>query len=314
MAESAVLRLRERSSVAGSNSVRVAGLFRHPIRDNESDGVVRCREGVPSRKMDPRQLFEANLSTIDRIIARVCWRARIQGADAEDFASTVKVSLLDDDCAILRKHEGRSSIATYLGVVIDRMLTDERVRTLGRWDPSTEAQRLGPAALLIERLLRRDRRSMEEAWPIIRGVHPELTRDDAEQIAARLPERAPRPRFVALEATELPPIAASDRADAAALSADDRVLSERTSHIVRETLSSLPVEELALVQFHYGASMSIADISRMMRLPQRPLYRRIERVLTTLRRALDGAGIDATAIPGLVSHEMNFGLAREEAP
>jgi hypothetical protein len=61
--------------------------------------------------------------------------------------------------------------------------------------------------------------------------------------------------------------------------------------------------------------MSIADISRMMRLPQRPLYRRIEKVLMTLRRALVDAGIDATAIPGLVSHEMNFGLeARGEAP
>ncbi len=263
--------------------------------------------------MDPRQSFEANLSTIDRIIARVCWRARISGADAEDFASSVKVALLEDDCAILRMHQGRASLATYLAVVIDRMLTDERVRTLGRWDPSTEALRGGPAAVLIEKLLRRDRRTLDETWPIIRGVHPELTREEAEAIAARLPERSPRPRFVALESTELPPIAASDRADAMALSSENEKLSERASRIVRETLSTLPVEERAIVQFHYGASMSIADISRMMRLPQRPLYRRIERILTTLRRALVAEQIDAAAIPGLVSHEMNFGLVREDA-
>ena len=257
-------------------------------------------------------MFEANLPTIERIIARVCWRAHVSGADAEDFASSVKVALLEDDCAILRMHQGRSSLATYLAVVIDRMLTDERVRTLGRWDPSTEALRGGPAAVLIEKLLRRDRRSLEESWPIIRGVHPELTREAADSIAARLPERSPRPRFVALESTELPPIAAPDRADATAMAEETQRLSARASRIVRETLSTLPVEERALVQFHYGASMSIADISRMMRLPQRPLYRRMERILTTLRRALAAEKIDATAIPGLVSHEMNFGLVRED--
>jgi len=263
--------------------------------------------------MDPRKLFDASLPAIDRIIARVCWRARIFGADAEDFASSVKVALLEDDCAILRMHQGRSSLATYLAVVIDRMLADHRVRTLGRWDPSTQAQLGGPAAILLEKLLRRDHRSFEEALPIIRGVHPEMTREEAERIAARLPERSPRPRFVALDATELPPIAASDRADAGAISAENQRLSERAARIVRETLSALPVDDRALVQLHYGASMSIADISRMMRLPQRPLYRRIERILVTLRRALAAEQIDATAIPGLVSHEMNFGLVREDA-
>ena len=34
-----------------------------------------------------------------------------------------------------------------------------------------------------------------------------------------------------------------------------------------------------LIRFRFGSSMSIADISRILRLPQRPLYRRLEALL-----------------------------------
>ena len=36
--------------------------------------------------MHPRELFEANLGTIERVIAIVCRRGGLFGADAEDFA------------------------------------------------------------------------------------------------------------------------------------------------------------------------------------------------------------------------------------
>jgi hypothetical protein len=39
--------------------------------------------------MKPRELFETNLGTIERVIAIVCHRARLFGADAEDFTALV---------------------------------------------------------------------------------------------------------------------------------------------------------------------------------------------------------------------------------
>src|SRR5215212_8145573 len=89
---------------------------------------------------DPRTLFEANLAVIERAIARVCLDAKLHGVEAEDFASSARLALLLDDCAILRKFEGRSSFATYITVVIRRLLTDQQ-RAGGRWFPSAEAQR-----------------------------------------------------------------------------------------------------------------------------------------------------------------------------
>ncbi|MDP9191525.1 MAG: sigma-70 family RNA polymerase sigma factor [Acidobacteriota bacterium] len=279
--------------------------------DSGSDRGVGCSAG-PFSAMNPRELFESNLSTIDRIVATVCRRARIRGADAEDFASTVRVGLLENDCAILRKYEGRSSLPAYLTVVISRMLSDERIQSRGRWYASNEAERLGPAAVLLETLLRRDRRSMEEALPIVSSAYPEITRAEAERIADRLPLRSPRPRFVELDDAELPPIAAAETADESIIMAEQQRLSQRTARVVRETLASFSLEDRTLVRLHFGSSMSIADVSRMMRLPQRPLYRRLERSLAAFRSALLEAGVDAGSVRELISsavnEEMDFGL------
>jgi RNA polymerase sigma factor for flagellar operon FliA len=262
--------------------------------------------------MNARELFESSLSTIDSVVAAVCRRARLRGADAEDFASTARVHLLDNDCAVLRRYEGRSSLAGYLMVVVSRLLSDERIHALGRWYPSTEATRLGPAAVLLEQLVLRDRRSIEEAVPIVTGTYRDLTRADAERIAERLPDRTPRLRFVELDGGELPSIPAPESAEASAMTTEARRLSETTSRVVRETLESFTLEDRTLIHLQYASSMSIADISRAMRLPQRPLYRRFERLLVSIRDALAAAGIDATSVHDMITtaidEEMDFGL------
>jgi len=279
--------------------------------DTRTEASVGCVAGPPS-VMKSRELFESSLSTIDSVIAAVCRRARLRGADAEDFASSVRVRLLENDCAILHRYEGRSSLAGYLTVVISRMLSDERIHSLGRWYPSSEATRLGPAAVLLEQLLLRDRRSIEEAVPIVIGTHPQVTRENVQRIAERLPQRIPRPRFVELDGEEPPPIPAPQTADENARVAETRRLSERTSRVVRETLESFSDEDRTLIHLHYASSMSIADISRAMRLPQRPLYRRFERLLAEIRGALRAAGVDARSFQELITtaldEEMDFGL------
>src|SRR5258708_23531834 len=96
--------------------------------------------------MNPGDLFRANLSLIDRTIDRICRRSRLFGPDAEDFPSHVRLALIADDYAVLRKWEQRSSLATFLPVVVQRLLADHRVKPSGRGHPSPAAQRLGDAA------------------------------------------------------------------------------------------------------------------------------------------------------------------------
>jgi RNA polymerase sigma factor (sigma-70 family) len=249
--------------------------------------------------MEPRDLLEANLEVIHGIVAAACRRARRYGPDAEDFAASVHLALIENDYAVLRKYQGRCAFSTYLTVVIERLMEDERNRTMGRWRPSAEATRLGPAALLLESLVRRDRRSLEAALPFVETVDPSLTREQIEAMLRQIPERSAR-----AQATPLDDVSAvlrtPDETDALALSNETRPLSTRTNDVVRETLAALPAEDRALLQFRFAESMKIADISRMLRLPQRPLYRRIEALLERFRASLSAAGVEGGAAADLL--------------
>lgn len=249
--------------------------------------------------MDPRALLETNLELIGRLVAAACRRAGRFGPDAEDFAASVHLALIEDDYAILRRYQGRSAFTTYLTVVIERLMEDERNRALGRWRASAEAMRLGPAALLLESLVRRDHRSLDEALPLVQAVDASLTRERVEAMLGQLPERSVRPRPMPIEDVA-PTVRGSEETDALALANEARQLSERTNEVVRDTLASLPSEDRALLQFRFAESMKISDISRMLRLPQRPLYRRLEALLERFRASLAAAGVEGSAAAHLL--------------
>jgi RNA polymerase sigma factor (sigma-70 family) len=261
--------------------------------------------------MQLKELFEANLGAIERVIAIVCRRARLFGADAEDFASEARLALIENDYAILGKYEGRSSLDTFLTVVIQRLLADSRTRAKGRWHASTEATRLGPAAVLVETLIRRDGRSLDEAMPHVHAAHPEVTREEVNAMLERLPSRIGRPREVDLEAVAYV-VVAGESADERAIAGDRRRVSKLAGDTVRDVVSTLSAEDRMLIRLRFASGMSIADISRMMRVPQRPLYRRLDALLGRLRDALTEAGIDGATAEGLVGRndekEIDFGL------
>ena len=255
------------------------------------------------------ELFESNLALVDRVIATVCRRARLFGADADDLASAVKLALIENDYAILRKYQGRSTLAAYLSVVIQNFVSDHRTHTLGRWRPSREAEHMGQAGVLLETLLVRDQRSLDEALPILQSLDPTVTRERLVAMAVRLPRRVARPRAVELD--EEAPLAAGEAADIRVVDAERERLCAETNRVIRNTLAALPDEDAMILRFRFGSGMSIADISRMLRLPQRPLYRRLESLFARLRAALDAAGLGSMDLQALIGevHEMDFGLA-----
>jgi len=263
--------------------------------------------------MNLPELFESSMELVERIARGVCRRANVEGADADDFVSSARLALLENDYAILRAYEGRSSLSTFLNVVFRRLLADQRIHALGKWNVSREAARLGPVVVLLETLLRRDGRSIDEALPLIRKVDPSLTREQVEAMAARLPERTMRPRLVALPEEDV--ISSAEQADDGVLERETRAIAGQASSVMRDAIAALPLEDRMILRFRYAAGMSFADIARMMRLPQRPLYRRSEAILHRLRDALQNAGVDETAAADLVGSavaELDFGFAPME--
>lgn len=263
--------------------------------------------------MTPQDFFTANLPLIERVIAIVCRRAGVLGADRDDFASHVKLRIIDDDYAVIRKYEGRSSFESYLTVVIQRMLADGRIEARGRFRPSSVANRLGPLAILLEKLVVRDRRRLDEAMPHLRAVDATATPEQLLETLKQLPERPARPREVAIDGVEeiVPGV---DAADARAIAADVQRLARRAEQTLRQEMAQLPPADRALIRFHFAEEMTVAEIARVLQTPQRPLYRRLESLLQQLRGALTSAGIDRRVVADLVDsgqEELDFGLTEK---
>src|SRR5262249_56536161 len=98
----------------------------------------------------------ASQPVIDDITGHGVRSHRLSPAEADDFRSEVRLHFIDRNYEVLRRFENRSSLPTYVTVVIQRLFLDYRNRLWGKWRPSSEAKRQGPTWILFERLLAGD--------------------------------------------------------------------------------------------------------------------------------------------------------------
>ncbi|HEX7241210.1 MAG TPA: sigma-70 family RNA polymerase sigma factor [Longimicrobiaceae bacterium] len=244
-------------------------------------------------------LFLENLARIERIAASLCRRNGLSGDEADDFGSWARMKLVEDDYAVLRKFRGESALPTYLTVVLTMLFRDYRVREWGRWRASAAAQRLGEVAVRLETLVHRDGCSLEEAARRMRAAGAtELSDRALAELLGRLPDRSPlRPPTAGLEALEALP--APEGADALVLAGEAERRRRETEEALRRALQRLPVEDRVIVRMRVWEDMSLADVARSLGLPQKPLYRRLERVFTELRRHLEADGVSRERVRDL---------------
>jgi RNA polymerase sigma factor for flagellar operon FliA len=237
-------------------------------------------------------LLVSQLDLIDRVIAFTCRRHRLSPADTDDFASHVKLRLIEDDYAILRQFRGRSSLRTYLTVVIQRLFLDFRIKAWGKWRPSAEAKRRGAVAILLERLMIRDGHTFEEAYELLTTNHGVTeSRPALERMAGELPVRARR-RFESDDAlTDVPSRG----------KAPDETLAGRETHDAAARLSSalagltgsLDTQDRLILVMRFEDGRTVAEIAATLGLDQKRLYRRFDKLLRELRTGLEAAGIEA---------------------
>lgn len=235
---------------------------------------------------DAEDLFTTHLSDIQRIVKFVCRSRGLDASETEEFLGHAILRLLQDDYAIIRRFEGRSSLRTYLTTVTARLLTDYQIGLLGKWNPSAKAKRLGPVALELERLLYRDYLPIEEALAAAHANHPEIPRETLQIMAEELPPRMPR-RHVSLD--EAASIAEDPRVSAAehASSASSIV------NAVRSSLRELPPEDRLLLRLRFATCLTVPEIARSLNLKPFQVYQRLDRRLRKLRTQLEAAGVHA---------------------
>jgi RNA polymerase sigma factor (sigma-70 family) len=239
--------------------------------------------------MTPDQLFLANLPDIDKVAARSCRRYYLPKEETEDFVSEVRLKIMADDYAVLRQFQGKSKLKSYLVVVVQRFMADFQNHRRGKWRPSEMAKRIGPVAIRLEELLR-DGYSFDEAAGILQTNHKvKMSWQALYDIAARLPPRSPR-RMEGEDVLET--VASPDnRADGRVVEQEKRAARAQALEALQKALKSVPAEDRVILRMQQWDKFSVAQISKVLGLEQKPLYRRIEKALEHLRKEMERQGI-----------------------
>jgi len=268
------------------------------VGEAQSADVAGAPLPVGADASEAERFFLQHLPTIERVIAFVCRRNRVSGAEADDVRSLVQLKLIENDYESLRRFRGQSTLRTYLTVVIQRRFLDYRIAEWGKWRPSAEARRLGPLAIELERLTSRDGLSRDEAIESLatRSGEP-ASREELLETYRRLPERT-RKRFVGEEGAESIP--ASDDVEREVSRRLLEPSAREAGTAVRVAVRDLPPQDRLILKMRFEQGFTVAEVAATLKLPQKPLYRRIDAILGVLRKRLEGEGMKASEVAELL--------------
>jgi len=250
--------------------------------------------------VDYQRLLLDHLDLIDQIVRTTGRRRHLSATERDDFASFVNLRLIDDNYAILRKFQSRSSLWTYLAAVIERLSLDFCAAKWGRWRPSAMAERLGPVAVILERLVTRDLHTLEEAMEIVRTHHDVgLTYAELRKMWAQLPVRV-RTTEVGEEAA-----AAVHSPETSELSVEDAERQksiDRLQGILKTAFEQIPAQDRVLIALRFDEGLSMVEIAKLLNSSVPTLHRKLDKGIKHLRSALTQSGFDPREVGNLIGH------------
>jgi len=216
--------------------------------------------------------------------------AFVDGEEGE-IVGSVALKLVANDYAVLRKFRGGSALGTYLNTVTRNQCRDHVGRLWGRWQPSTRARKLGPLAVELEKLTKRDGHTQREAIETLRSRTQDAPSEEAlEALALALPTRTAKP----LAASGVPPVDTLVRQETLAMLS-------RCRRALGDAIGALDDVERDILALRFTDSLAVSAIAVRLGLPLRPLYRRLERILRKLARALEARGFRGDAVLSAVA-------------
>ena len=250
--------------------------------------------------MKHQRLFTDNLEKIEKLVRFSGKRHHFSHVEQQDFASYVNVELLKDDCATLRKFQNRSSWWTFLSAVIEKLALDFLIQKWGRWRPSAMAEKLGPVAVILDRLVHRDGHSLDEAIAIVRAHHAaQLSENDVRAMWHQIPSR-PRVSEVGEEAAAA--VSSTESSDVRVDDEERRREIVRLERVLRGAFEALTPQDRVMIALRYDHGLSVAEIAKVMHTSVPTVHRRLDRSLKELRATLSRGGFDPREISSLIGH------------
>jgi RNA polymerase sigma factor for flagellar operon FliA len=250
--------------------------------------------------VDYQRLLLDHLDLVDQIVRTIGRRRHLSPTERDDFASFVNLRLVEDDYAILRKFQHRSTLWTYLVTVIEHLSLDFTAQRWGRWRPSAMASRLGPVAVLLERLVTRDSHTIEEAMEIVRTNH-DVASSDAElrKLWDELPARV-RTTEVGEEAAAA--VSGGESSESIIEDADRRRDVARLERVLAAAFGQIAPQDRVAIALRFDQNLSVVEIAKLTGSSVPTLHRRLDKSVKQLRLALTGAGFDPRRIADLIGH------------
>jgi RNA polymerase sigma factor (sigma-70 family) len=239
---------------------------------------------------DPRQWLEENTALLRAIVGKAVRQRRSAFVDADELFSLVCARLVQDDYRALRQFRGSSHIATYLAVLVKRVLLDWQIAHWGKWRPSARARALGPSAVALERLVVRDGQSLVSALRTLShsGTPENLPADTARQLVAA--SVWCRRTFVTLENVDV----GTTRGDDPLWQLLERDRGQSKAHLLRrltEAVNGLGVADRQLLTMRHHEGLKVGQMAARVGTNPKRLYRRLDRVYRTLRARLEREGL-----------------------
>lgn len=237
---------------------------------------TRCSEPSPE-----------DLALLLKVVQDVTRGRRMAPEDAEDFLQSIQVRLIESNYDLFRRFDHRSSLRTYLQVVVRRLLLDWQDHEYGRWRPSLSARQLGGEATQLECLIHRDRHPREEAIALLASRPGASSLAELHRLAEALPARKRRQRVPIDGVTHTlgthfeDPVARGEE-EAAQL---------RIRRSLRRALGQLPPDDRRLLVQRYRERRTVQCLAQRLSMNPRALYQRFDKVLRSLRDSLTENGI-----------------------
>ncbi len=239
--------------------------------------------------MNPAEDFRRHLDTIRQISRDVCRRLYLSGDECDDFTSSVYFKLIKDDYAVLRKRQGRSSLATYLYAVIRNHGRDYLIKKKGKWRASQGAKWMGETAVELEVLLYRDLHTFEEAVQILHSRGCQESEQELEKMAANLPVRQNRRFEMGEDAIRHRP-SAMPAADMIMIEKEAQSQLREAVSILEELVGQLEIVDRTIVKT-VREGLKLAHVATSLGLKQKEVYRRKKRLFKQLRQQLKKRGV-----------------------
>ncbi len=243
----------------------------HPHNRGEHATIPRPFGPAAGTFVEGKTLFLASLPVIDDVTGQVCRRHRLSASEADDFRSEVRLHFIDRNYEVLRRFEKRSSLSTYVTVVIQRLFLDYRNRLWGKWRPSADAKRLGPTAILIERLVARDGWSLEQVVETLRVNHGITLDASLQALCDKLTRRGPKRQLVAEDHADTVE-SGQPSPDTNVVRVEQEFLAKRVRAALDRAKQSLEPEERLILKMRFEDAVPVADIARALHLNQKRLY------------------------------------------